>query len=249
MAALRSSSFRVMKSLSAASKPHVRTRSLHMTGSSSHPSPFLDGVRRAPYMNQGVQDLKTECKRRKLAATGEKSELVERLSNHDQMLHSRGFNSISEQALAWRKSTTPKTSAPNRTFNTSRALKKPNDSSTIDFAFMPPLAAEFSENPFPMRMPLLPDSFTIHHPPEVPVSVTKPEIRTLSADGTHVNGVPSATYEVTDNDAIDVDPFNLTDKVRRAKENVVQTEEVGLVRELWNGFLEDVFSSKKAAGF
>ncbi len=56
--------------------------------------------------------------------------------------------------------------------------------------------------------------------------------------------------EVVDNHAIDLDPYDLTSKVHAAASKVtgipVETlKEPGVVRELWNGFLDDIFGSKK----
>ncbi|KAL8833680.1 MAG: hypothetical protein Q9170_004125 [Blastenia crenularia] len=56
--------------------------------------------------------------------------------------------------------------------------------------------------------------------------------------------------EVTDNHAIDLDPYNLTDKVTAAANKTAegamdQIKEVGVVRQLWSGLLDDLFGSKR----
>jgi hypothetical protein len=54
------------------------------------------------------------------------------------------------------------TSTSVRHFNTSRALKSVNDSSTIDLTFLPEFEAnsEVSSNSLLMRVPILPDTFS-----------------------------------------------------------------------------------------
>ena len=97
---------------------------------------------------------------------------------------------------------------PTRHFNTSRALKAVNDSSTIDFAYMPQFTLGQTSPPEIMRIPLLPDNY---EPPrrsmahqEAVEPVIRPTIETASADGTHM---VSAMSEVTDNHAMDIDVF------------------------------------------
>ena len=56
--------------------------------------------------------------------------------------------------------------------------------------------------------------------------------------------------EVTDNHAIELDPFDLTRKVSMAAKKVVGNmkdglKEEGIVRELWTGLLDDLLGPKK----
>lgn len=106
-----------------------------------------------------------------------------------------------------------------------------------------------------IRIPLLPNNF---FPPrrsqahqEAIESVIRPEISTVSADSTHIAS-PSAMSEVTDNHAIELDPYNLTSKVTAAAAKmagmpVEKLKEPGVVKELWNGFLDDLLGSRKMA--
>jgi hypothetical protein len=47
------------------------------------------------------------------------------------------------------------TNASSRNFNTSRDLKANNDSSTIDFAFIPDFDPDAASNPAPPRVPVV----------------------------------------------------------------------------------------------
>lgn len=105
-----------------------------------------------------------------------------------------------------------------------------------------------------MRIPLLPNNYSPlrssnHAQEETIQSVTRPEISTVSANGTHHES-PSAMSEVVDNHAMDVDPFDLTNTVTNAAAKMTgvpaeKLKEPGVVQELWNGMLDDVFGSKK----
>lgn len=81
---------------------------------------------------------------------------------------------------------------------------------------MPRHSLEETAPPEVMRTPLLPHNF---FPPrtgeglqEAIESVVRPEISTVSADGTHIES-PSAMSEVTDNHAAELDPYDLTKQV------------------------------------
>ena len=80
----------------------------------------------------------------------------------------------------------------------------------------------------------------------------RPEISTASANGTHIES-PSAMSEVTDNPGhINLDPFDLTKTVTTAasKATGVSTErlqEPGVVKEIWNGLMDDILGARKAA--
>lgn len=67
-----------------------------------------------------------------------------------------------------------------------------------------------------MRVPILPDNSTAPgRSAEAAESVIRPEILTVSANGTHIDS-PSAMYEVVDNHAVELSPFDLTNKVTTA---------------------------------
>ena len=144
---------------------------------------------------------------------------------------------------------------PTRSFHITRSMKAPKDNSPIDFAFMPKYEIMAPKQPEIMRIPLLPNNF---FPPrrseahqEAIESVIRPEISTVSADSTHIAS-PSAMSEVTDNHAIDLDPYDLTSKVTAAAAKmagmpVEKLKAPGTVQEIWDGFLDDLLGSKKLA--
>ncbi|MCJ1390057.1 hypothetical protein MMC18_002915 [Xylographa bjoerkii] len=145
-------------------------------------------------------------------------------------------------------------SAPaTRHFNTSRSLKAVNDSSTIDFAYMPQFTLGQTSPPEIMRIPLLPDNYD---PPrrsaahqEAMEPVIRPTIETASADGTNV---VSAMSEVTDNHSVEIDMFDLTKQVGKAAKGMVENnvesvkQSGGMVREVWGGFVDDLLGKKMA---
>ena len=134
-------------------------------------------------------------------------------------------------------------------------MKADHDSSTIDFAYMPQFELEEPSHPEILRIPLLPNNYSSppddRAAPEAITPVIRPEISTVSADSTHIDS-PSAMSEVTDNHAIDLDPYNLTSKVTAAAAKMTgvpekELKEPGVIRELWTSILDDVFGSKKLA--
>ncbi|MCJ1377671.1 hypothetical protein MMC17_000767 [Xylographa soralifera] len=145
-------------------------------------------------------------------------------------------------------------SAPvSRHFNTSRSLKAVNDSSTIDFAYMPQFTLGQTSPPEIMRIPLLPDNY---EPPrrslahqEAMEPVIRPTIETASADGTNI---VSAMSEVTDNHSVEIDMFDLTQQVGKAAKGMMEknVENVkkssGMMREVWSGFVDDLLGKKSA---
>ena len=105
------------------------------------------------------------------------------------------------------------------------------------------------------RIPLLPDLYSPLRESgalrDAIEPVTRPEISTVSADGTHVAS-PSAMSEVTDNHSIEIDPFDLTNKVAAAAKRmadipVEKLKDPTVVRQVWGGFLDDLLGSRKIA--
>ena len=128
-----------------------------------------------------------------------------------------------------------------------------HDSSTIDFVLMPQYELVHEPPPEIMRIPLLPTNFfparrsAAHQ--EAVEPVIRPEISTASADSTHIDS-PSAMTEVTDNHAIDLDPYDLTAKVNAAAKKMGELpaeklKEAGVIKELWMGLLDDLLGSRK----
>ncbi|KAJ5193942.1 hypothetical protein N7491_001273 [Penicillium cf. griseofulvum] len=176
------------------------------------------------------------------ANTGEKA-----LSNHD-VLQSRAFS------IAMRRinGSAFSDSSSSRQFNTSRATKALNDSSTVDFVYMPSMA-ELDAAPLQriIQVPVLPELPSIPWRQTPTAPPMKPQIYTVAGTGADVPA--SAMSEVVDNHAIDLDPFSLTETVGRSRvgEEIQRrsngTSEPGVIRELWAGFLDDVMGPKESA--
>ena len=139
-----------------------------------------------------------------------------------------------------------------RHFNTTRALKSVNDSSTIDFAYMPQFELDLSSNEQQIRVPLLPDNYYPTRKSaalqEAIEPVMRPEISVMSGETAHIAG-PSAMSEVVDNHAMDLDPYDLTSKVHTAASKIVgvpveKLNEPGVLTELWNGLLDDLLGKR-----
>ena len=118
------------------------------------------------------------------------------------------------------------------------------------------LGSEASASPEITRIPLLPDNYApirthdIHQENAIE-PVARPEISTVSADGTHIDS-PSAMSDVTDNHAIELDPYDLTSKVTAAAKKMAsfpidQLREPGMIERLWSGLLDDLLGSRKPA--
>ncbi|KAL8953541.1 MAG: hypothetical protein Q9222_000599 [Ikaeria aurantiellina] len=148
--------------------------------------------------------------------------------------------------------TAPRDHKGTRPFHESEKLQNRFDASSIDFAYMPQHTLEESVPPQVMRIPLLPHN--ISPPPgtaghaDAVESVVRPEISLVSANSTHIES-PSAMSEVTDNHAVDLNPFELTSQVTAAAAKMAEApmeklRDAGTVRELWGGLLDDLFGSK-----
>lgn len=141
-----------------------------------------------------------------------------------------------------------------RHFNTSRSLKAVNDSSTIDFAYLPEFERDSNDRAGQIRVPLLPDNY---YPARNTAAlkdavepVMRPEISIVSDRATPV---ASAMSEVVDNHAVDLDPYDLTSKVHAAASKITgipveKVNEPGMIRQLWNGFLDDLLGEKTKVG-
>ncbi|MCJ1313447.1 hypothetical protein MMC25_007125 [Agyrium rufum] len=142
-----------------------------------------------------------------------------------------------------------------RHFNTSRALKQIKDSSTVDFAYFPQYQLSFANANADdvIRVPLLPDNYTPPANHEQTLysgpaqDVHRHEISTTSHAPESV--IVSAMSEVTDNHAIELDPYELTEKVAMAAKRIVGASpaEEGALRAFWNGLLDDILGAKKMA--
>lgn len=178
---------------------------------------------------------------------GTRAELIELLSNHD-MLQSRAFSIAMRRINSSAFSEKPST----RRFNTSRAQKAVKDFSPVDLVYMPNLAD--LEVPFPRLGPSIPILFSQLRQDEPRAVQMKPQINTVGAIGSDASASPMS--EVVDNDAMDIDPFSLTETVARSREGEeLQREsraahaqrQKSVVQELWSGFLDDLLGPDQRA--
>lgn len=173
MAAPRATQFIALRRLAA---PGHQVRHLHMTGPATYASNVLSMERPVTNVPRDIAGLRAECKRRKLDFSGSKQDVSYTLStsryipecaayqrwqllsrlNADELTHSRAFSTAVEQS---KRPVVDKTEVkPVRHFNTSRTLKAVNDSSTIDFAFLPDFDPD-NADAVQIRVPLLPTNF------------------------------------------------------------------------------------------
>jgi hypothetical protein len=188
MAAPRSVQFIALRNLSRGTQ---QVRNLHMTGPATYASTVLTKERPGSNLPHDIAGLRSECKRRKIDFSGNKQDvsihqsftspqynkanppqLISRLSA-DEITSSRAFSTAVEQS---KRPTQPKTESTSNTvrhFNTSRTLKTVNDSSTVDFTYLPDFDPDNTQasSTLMMRVPITPDNFsparTGAHAPEV----------------------------------------------------------------------------------
>lgn len=240
MQASRASS-RALKAVAAGSK---QTRGLHMTGPATFSS-LLTSERPAMNLPQSLAGLRYECQKLKLPTTGSKEELISLLSAHE-LTNARAFSTAvipdSKRPLIG----APITGHSFRHFNTSRELKAPNDSSTIDFAFIPDFDPDLGKGPVGIRVPILPTTSTPNPEytfaaavaaAEAEEEVMLPMIHTVSA---HVHA-PAAMSEVHDNNTIDFQgmAFQVASKLTRPVE-----ETASMARTIWADLVDDVLGPK-----
>lgn len=134
-------------------------------------------------------------------------------------------------------------------FRTSAPKQAPRDTSTIDFFYFPEVPPPPPKNPFQkLRVPLLPDNYypdrspnsgnAVESPDE---AVPRPEIMIIASHPEDV--VPAALTEVVGNDGLEQGLEELT---KSFKSNVEEVKEPGVIRELWNSMIDDIFGPKKA---
>lgn len=134
-----------------------------------------------------------------------------------------------------------------RHFNTSRELKAPNDSSTIDFAFIPDFDPDLGSSPVNIRVPILPTTTSpnpnytfasaIAAAEAAEEEVMLPMIHTVSA---HVHA-PAAMSEVHDNNTVDFQgmAFEVASKITKPVE-----EGASMARQIWGDLVDDVLGPK-----
>jgi len=124
------------------------------------------------------------------------------------------------------------------TFHTTVRASARLDTSTIDYAVLPPPESLYeapSTDPFVhMRVPLTPDDFAVAgHGPDAPdAPLAAPEIVVLAAHPENV--VPAALTEV---EGMGIDGVELN----FAHDEGPEEKEPGMLTDLWKGLMEDVF--------
>lgn len=134
-----------------------------------------------------------------------------------------------------------------RQFNTSRGSKAVNDSSTLDFVYMPSIASLESQTSAPQRIPILGEQYYIPEgsTSQVSASPMKPQIHAISETASDMSASPMS--EVVDNYSLEIDPFKLTETVGRSRagenEKKLSTggqPEKGIIGELFSGMVDDL---------
>lgn len=166
----------------------------------------------------------------------------------------------------------PAQETPSRHFNTSRSLKAVNDSSTIDFAFLPDIDLSLEPVRAEIRVPILPhiesedaNAILDHHDVDAEAggldesgdsAVMKPQILTVTetlADGAHVdldlNGHASPMSDVQDNHGTEMSVDALTELAgtvgKSARKLVDKVPEQPAIKRVWSGFLDDLLGEKR----
>lgn len=130
--------------------------------------------------------------------------------------------------------------------NTSHSSFHTSPSPSIDSFTIPQSYAPPTPSTDILRIPLLPtNSFAAHAEATAEETLPKPEIHTLSADGTHFAS-PSFLSGEKDGHHGAVEGFDVVGSMERGVEAVER--EAGVVRELWEGLLDDVLGKKKVGG-
>ena len=133
-----------------------------------------------------------------------------------------------------------------QTFTTSSAPRARSDTSTIDYAVMPSSSALYTISAAEpaLRVPLLPDSFTVAHAPEtLDAPLPSPEISIVAANPENVMGVSPLT-EVEGMDAQGVE-LGFVHGLGMGNKTEKGDEAGGMIRDLWKGLMEDVFGEEK----
>ncbi|KAH9808847.1 hypothetical protein Tdes44962_MAKER06266 [Teratosphaeria destructans] len=243
MAAPRATQWIALRNLA---KGSAQFRHLHMTGPNTYASPVLTKERPALNLPRDIASLRGECKRRKLETNGNTQDLLARIHAHE-LTTSRAFSIAVQQS----KRPEAETDAPTavRHFNVSRSLKANNDSSTIDFAYLPDFDPDNAEASELLRVPIISHDYsaTARSGPTTPVVeeavVMKPQISVMSADAVYL---PMA--EMSDS-GTNIDFHAMADRVsanmRRMK--VPVGEQAGMMKQIFHDIIDDMFGKKPSA--
>jgi len=268
MAAPRASSFKALRNLQRSTGSSPAKRGLHITGVHASPRP-IDPTHKTTYIPWNLQDLRQECQKRTLSASGTKHELIDRLAGHDS-LQARAF-SMAMRRIAIQQTkkpvSGPSETGPRRHFNTSRELKSVGDSSTIDFAYLPKLfEASFGPEPASIRVPILPDIVSDHAEavlekyPELDSAaggyqdtqghntLLKPQISSVDDNSSSASAM-SDLHDGHHATEMSVEMLAaLSETVGKSAQQfveMVKDKDEATVRKIWTGFLDDLFGSSQ----
>lgn len=132
-------------------------------------------------------------------------------------------------------------------FSTSRHLNARNDSSTIDFAYLPDANVDPEQEEI-FRVPILPNNYTttVNAAADEDAVVMKPEISTMSADAIFL---PMA--DLSDGHAMNIDFHAMADRVAVNLRNmkVPVEEQASMMKQIWGDLVDDMLGlSKKKSG-
>ncbi|KAL9058520.1 MAG: hypothetical protein Q9162_001675 [Coniocarpon cinnabarinum] len=140
-----------------------------------------------------------------------------------------------------------------REINTSRSLRSPKDTSTIDFAYLPSEPAPVPMDNVNLRVPLIPDGESpvrtgAHATPTAEYdTVMRAQVVTAAGEQTFVSA-PSVMSDVHDNNSVRVDYGALADKMEQTASQVSDKarDTQGTVKQIWNGMVDDIFGPRRA---
>ncbi|KAF4551796.1 Hypothetical protein D9617_12g036860 [Elsinoe fawcettii] len=190
------------------------------------------------------------------------------LTRQRRNLHMTGPRDFSP-IIASRPARIPRPAAPEatpeapagRSFNTSRTLKANNDSSTIDFAYLPSFSspASLPDDALLSRVPIIRADFARAAGRGLEEDEVKPVMKAVISSSS-LDSLVSPMSEVSDNSSVEIDYAkvvgtvgSLAGEVAGSVEREVKgkVEEVkkgeGEVGRVWRGLMDDVFGERKVA--
>lgn len=248
MAAPRTTQLLALRNLTRTAQPK-QIRHLSMTGPATYASPLLSTQQPQFNLPSDTAGLRRECRTRQLDSTGTHTDLLTRLKEHE-ISRSRAFSTSSPAESEPHRPTVRKEEPDQpmaRHFNTSRALQRPNDTSTIDFAFLPNPTDISPDPPELFRVPILSategSNRSILEIEGEDVVVMKPEISTMSADAVFL-----PMSEFTDGHAMNIDFHAMADRVAAGlkRMQVPVEEQASMMKQIWGDIVDDMLAATKA---
>lgn len=131
-----------------------------------------------------------------------------------------------------------------QTFSSSAPRAVAADLHSVDHTILPSFASlagpKLTDYASHLRVPILPDNFVVHNPPEaIDEPLPHPEINVVAAD-------PEKVYvsSLTEVEGMTVDNMEL----KFAHEGPKKEQERGMLRDLWKGLVDDVAGSNPNTG-